>query len=199
MSDLSNNKLITWFTLQRSTELAARIFVSLGINVYGWAKIIGSQFAEWPELSERLLNTQVKDLIGFELVWLFMGYSYSYNFFIGISQIIGGILLLFNKTKYLGILLLFPILLNIVLIDFYFKIPVGALNNAVFFLLLLLVIIFINFSRIKSIWYSITLDHFGLFRFNRSAFGFMALALLIFIVLFLLKLGFLQLLNLIQG
>jgi len=49
-----------------------------------------------------------------------MGFSFFYILFIGVSQIIGAWLLMWNKTKLLGVMFLFPIMINILIFDLFF-------------------------------------------------------------------------------
>jgi hypothetical protein len=95
--------------------------------LYGGSKILGFQFS----YNSEILSKPIQDLSGFELTWYYFGYSYSFAVIIALVQIIGGILLLINKTKLIGAMMIFPILANIILIDFFFNIPRGALANAI--------------------------------------------------------------------
>jgi hypothetical protein len=69
----------------------------------------------------------------FDLAWTFFGFSVGYIWFIGISQILGGGLLLFNKTKIIGVFILIPIVLNIIVVDFFFEISAGAMSSAILY------------------------------------------------------------------
>ena len=68
--------------------------------------------------------------------------SYSYICVIAVLQIIGGILLLFNKTKLIGAMILFPILFNVVLIDLFYKVCNGATAMAINLLLCLSILLY---------------------------------------------------------
>jgi len=75
-----------------------------------------------------------------------MGHSYAYIFFIGISQLAGVICLLFERTKILGVLILIPIMVNIIMIDWLFFNPgeKGVLVSAFNYLFLCFLILYLN-------------------------------------------------------
>ncbi len=132
-------------------ELAARIYVFILINVYGTGKIMGGQFYRKgnipPEVAEQTLGT----VGSYDLAWTFMGHSFAYILFIGLSQIIGGWCLLWNRTKLIGIAILIPILLNIIVFDLVFFDTYGALASAIIYLSLLILVLFLNKEQVLSI------------------------------------------------
>ena len=77
------------------------------------------------------------------LMWAFYSYSKTYAIIIGLFEISGAILYLIPKTRLFGGLILSCILINIILQDYFFKVDVGALANAILFQLL----IFITFIK----------------------------------------------------
>lgn len=82
---------------------------------------------------------------------MFMGAMFSSYLakIVGIVEIIGGILLLINKTEFIGFLLLFPIVFNIVL----FHIAHDFIGNGIWLLptVLFLVLSFSQLERMKKI------------------------------------------------
>ena len=87
----------------------------------------------------------------FELAWVFMGRSFGYILFIGIAEIIGACLLLFNKTKLIGTLILIPIMANVIVFDIFFLDAYGALGSATLYFLMLLTILIINKETIIKV------------------------------------------------
>ncbi|MFK7933252.1 MAG: hypothetical protein AB8G22_07065 [Saprospiraceae bacterium] len=140
-------KLPTYF------ELTARIHVFLLLNVYGWGKIAGGQFYSKGQLPADIASLPISEIGGFDLLWTFMGYSYIYILFVGISQIIGAWLLLWNRTKLLGVAILIPILSNIIILDalFFEGLALGALASAVVYFSLLMYILYFNRIQVKVI------------------------------------------------
>ena len=113
----------------------ARYYVGLMLLDYGFMKIFGNQFG-FPPL--RIFETPFGSLSAPQLFWAFMGYSKVYGTFIAISEIIGGLLLLFSRTKLIGSILLIIIMANVLLLDIAF------INSAIIFsshLLLIAIII----------------------------------------------------------
>lgn len=67
---------------------------------YGWGKLADEQFG----ISVKEMATPVKDLGIFKLSWYLFDQE-PFKSFIGISQIIAGLLILYNRTLILGVLL----------------------------------------------------------------------------------------------
>ncbi len=70
--------------------------------MYGVGKIV--QFPATVGITKK-----VSELSGQELMWAFYGYSKSFPTILGILETLGGVLLLFRKTRLLSIILLTPI------------------------------------------------------------------------------------------
>jgi len=117
-------------------ELTWRIFTAFYMFRYAMVKINGQQFA----YGKSLYNKTINELSGLDLTWVFFSYSPIFSNIIAFFQIIGGIFLLFNKTKLIAVAILFPILLNIILIDIlYAGYPIlEAIINVSFYILVLL-------------------------------------------------------------
>jgi len=132
-------------------ELAARWHVFLLLSAYGIGKLLGGQFYRRGDLPAEIAQLPLAEVGGFDLAWSFMGYSYVYILFIGVSQIIGAFLLLFNKTKLIGVAILIPILVNIIVFDAVFLDTYGALASASIYFLLLLYILYYNKGKIIKV------------------------------------------------
>ncbi|MES2478737.1 MAG: DoxX family membrane protein [Bacteroidota bacterium] len=99
--------------------LCARVLLALTFINYGWAKLSGNQFG----VSASEMNMTIKEIGLFKLSW-YLFEQQPFKSFIGISQIIAGLLLLYNRTLILGALMFIPILANILVIDMtYIKMP----------------------------------------------------------------------------
>lgn len=134
---------------QRIIELAARWYVFVFLNVYGWGKIAGGQFYRQGQLPQDVANTPLGDVAGFELAWTFMGHSFAYIVFIGLAEVVGAWLLLWERTKLLGVLVLLPIMVNILVFDVIFLDTYGALASATIYTVLLFVILACNQDRVQ--------------------------------------------------
>jgi hypothetical protein len=113
------------------TQGILRYWLAFEISVYGFAKILRTQFA--PVFSRD--DTPVGHLTGFQLTWNYFGYSYTFAVILGLLQIGGSILLLFRRTTLLGTAILLPIMVNIILINLFYNIAAGAFFNSVIFTL----------------------------------------------------------------
>ena len=124
-------------------EIVLRQCVFIILNIYALSKIFGGQFYMQGKLPLEVAETTLGDASSFSLAWIFMGHSYFYMLFVGITQLIGAWFLLWNKTKLLGVLILIPIMINIIIFDIIFLDVYPALANAIIvFSMLLLVLIF---------------------------------------------------------
>lgn len=132
-------------------ELSARIYVFVMLNIYGWGKLMGGQFYRKGHLPSEVAQKTLEQLSGFELAWTFMGYSYAYVLFVGIFQVIGAWMLLWNRSKLIGVAILLPVMANVVVFDAVYGIPVGALVSASVYLTLLLLILVFNREKIFEI------------------------------------------------
>lgn len=145
----------TLFT-KKVLEHAARYYVCLFLLLYGIGKMIGGQFYRRGELPDEVAAMTLGEAPAFELAWTFMGYSGTYIAFIGISQIVGSLLLLGERTKLLGVTILIPIMVNIVVFDIVFLNAYGALANAFIFLFLLLLILYLNQDKVSAAFRALT-------------------------------------------
>ena len=126
------------------TELAARWYVFVFLNVYGLGKIAGGQFYRRGRLPEEVAKTLLGEANAFDLAWTFMGYSFAYILFIGLAEVVGAWLLLWERTKLLGVAILLPVMVNIVVFDIIFLDTHGATASATIYTLLLFVILLCN-------------------------------------------------------
>lgn len=141
---------------RRILELASRWYVFVFLNVYGLGKIVGGQFYRRGRLPEEVANTMLGDAVAFDLAWTFMGYSWAYILFIGLAEVVGAWLLLWEKTKLLGVAILLPIMFNILVFDVIFLDKHGALASASIYTLLLLLILYLNKDSVVQAFRALT-------------------------------------------
>ena len=108
-------KLNEWLNIYVRFTLA---FVLFG---YGFAKIIPNQFP-YPTLEK--LSEPLGEFSPMGLLWTFMGYSPAYNFFTGMGEALGGLLVCFRRTTTAGALLAIAVLSNVVFLNFTYDVPV---------------------------------------------------------------------------
>lgn len=133
---------------QKILELVCRWYVFIFLNVYATGKLSGGQFYRKGKLPEEVAEMTLGNVDSFELAWTFMGHSYYYILFIGISQLIGAWFLLWERTKLLGVAILIPIMVNIIVFDIIFLDAYGALASAVIYFSMLLAILYFNKEKI---------------------------------------------------
>jgi hypothetical protein len=94
-----------------------------------------------------LLYTPLGKLDKDILFWSTMGSSYSYNLFMGLLEVIPAFMLLFRRTRTLGLIISFGVLVNVLAINLSFDISVKL-----FVCFLLSVILFLLIPTLKPIW-----------------------------------------------
>lgn len=99
---------------QKNTLLfdAVRFYLAIVFIVYAKNKLLHDQFTFDPNL----LLMPVKEVSLLNLQWYIYSFE-PFNSFIGISQIVTALLLLFRKTAFYGALLFLVIISNILIID----------------------------------------------------------------------------------
>lgn len=97
--------------------LALRWYLVFYMINYGWSKLTLSQFGVY---DPSILEHPIKDIDSFYVAWHLFGRSTFFNVATGILEIIGGILLIFNRTTLIGALLVLSILVQILIIDIAF-------------------------------------------------------------------------------
>ncbi len=153
--------------------LSARVLLAFVFIDYGWGKLTGGQFGLRPEE----LNMPVKDLSLFRLSW-YLFEQEPFKSFIGISQIIAGLLLLYNRTLILGTLLSIPILTNILVIDITYIKMTGFYWRLSYYLVLDFLILWHYRDRMFAAFKNLTngikdkiqISLVGLFDFTRRSY-----------------------------
>jgi hypothetical protein len=137
-------------------ELAFRLYVFVFLNVYGLGKLLGGQFYTPESIPEEVASIPLGVASNFDLAWTFMGRSYGYILFIGISQLLGAWMLLFPRTKLLGVVILLPILANIIVFDIFFLDAFGALASAVIYFSMLMGVLVLNWEKVVGVFRILT-------------------------------------------
>lgn len=114
-------------------RLIVRYFLALMMLVYGWAKVIPMQFP--PPGPDRLMDS-IGDASPMGLLWTFMGVSTAYQIFAGAGEVLGGALLLFRRTSVLGALISAVVLLQVVVLNLCYDVPVKQFSAHLLFIAL---------------------------------------------------------------
>ena len=134
ISNLNKEKTI-YFIRNSATYYLAWILLK-----YGFDKVFKCQFY-LPE--PNILFTRFGDLDKDILFWSTIGSSRSYSIFMGLLEIIPGVLLVFRKTRNLGVLIAIGIFIQVVAINYSFDISVKLFSS---FLLLISLFLFAPIS-----------------------------------------------------
>jgi uncharacterized membrane protein YphA (DoxX/SURF4 family) len=130
----------------RLALLLCRLIVGIAFVAYGLVKILGGQFYH----GDFVIDSKTTD--GTWLVWCFFGYSPVYARFIGVCELVPGILVLFPRTTTLGAFALLAVSLNITVMDFCFDFP-SVKYMALFLTVLCGVLVASDHRRLKLIFW----------------------------------------------
>ena len=120
---------VVWFTFLKQKRallffdfvfVIARYFVAFELLFYGIEKLDGVQF----HVQANRLITAIGSSDPFNLFWISTGSSKSYSLFGGLLETMSAFLLFFRRTTTLGCLIAIPVLLNVLLINIGFDVPI---------------------------------------------------------------------------
>lgn len=127
--------LIWSFLDRRRTQYARldqwlRVYVRFALAAvmitYGAIKVIKGQFPD-PSLDRLLQPYGQSSPMG--LLWTFMGASAPYTIFAGLAELIPGLLLTLRRTALLGAVTSIAVMLNVVLLNFCYDVPVKLFSS----------------------------------------------------------------------
>ena len=118
-----------FFTLEESKEkkfvtyfiVILRYYLAFNMLSYGLAKVFYLQFSQ---LSLYSLEQTFGNSSPMGLLWRFMGYSEPYTVFAGILEVLGGMFLIWRRTKILGAIICFGVMLNVFVLNLSYDVPV---------------------------------------------------------------------------
>jgi hypothetical protein len=126
-----------------------RYAIALDLSMFGWQKITRLQLVS----PLGMLDLPFSSLSGEDLTWSYFGHSYPMVVAIGSLQIVGSFLLLFNRTRLLALFTLLPVLLNIVLIDFFYGLDWGEQLYASVIFVELLYLLLTEYHRLVEFFF----------------------------------------------
>jgi len=101
--------------------VALRYYLAFNMFIYGLLKIFYLQFIQLGMFS---LEQTFGNSSPMGLLWRFMGYSEPYTVFAGSLELLGGLLLLWRRTKILGAIVCFGVMLNVFVLNLAYDVPV---------------------------------------------------------------------------
>lgn len=129
-------------------EWALVLNVCFKLFIYGTGKILGGQFYLKGKIPQEIGMITLAETGSYNLAWTFFGHSMGYILFIGISQIVGAILFAIPRTRLIGGAILIPILLNIIVVDYFYGVAYGALFSACFYLASILWVFYVYRGKV---------------------------------------------------
>ncbi len=127
-----------------------RYGMALELCLLGWEKIFHLQFiTPIGKLDYPFSSFSLNDHL-----WAFFGQSYSFILVIGFIQIAGSVLLLFGRTRLVGVFILIPVLLNILLLDFFYEIESGPLALATILFIGVIYFLLVEYDRLKTFFFN---------------------------------------------
>lgn len=105
---------------------ALRYFLSFISFLYGTYKLFGIQM---PQPTTAQLYTPFGNLNAMEMAWLHIGYSAPYQFFLGLIEVLLGVLLIYRRTTFLGVIMAFVVYVDVMVINFCYDISVKMFST----------------------------------------------------------------------
>jgi uncharacterized membrane protein YphA (DoxX/SURF4 family) len=123
---LLDRKRRDYRTLHAWLRLLLRYTLAFTLFTYGFGKVFPLQFP-YPALNRFI--EPFGDFSPMGVLWQFMGSSPAYTIFAGAAEVTGGMLLLFRRTTLLGSLVSASVLLNVVVLNFCYDVPVKLYSS----------------------------------------------------------------------
>jgi hypothetical protein len=121
-----------------------RLFVGVGMLVYGFAKVFPLQMRE---PSYAILNNTYGNSAPMTLLWTLLGLHPGYEMICGLAEVAGGVLLLVRRTATAGALFSAFVIANVVLYNFFFDVPVK-----IYSLHLLVLCLYLILPELGALW-----------------------------------------------
>lgn len=139
-----------------------RYGVAVDLAEFGWAKIFHRQLV----MPFSKLDLPYSSLSPSDLFWAFFSHSYLFGCIIAALQIIGAMLLLFHRTRLVGVFILLPVLVNILLMDIFYQIGFSVVVDVSILIAGLLYFLVMEFNRLKQFFFTTT-NHFPELNFSK--------------------------------
>lgn len=131
-------------------------FLVLILLKYGWAKITCSQFyPPDPNILDSTFGSLSKDTV----YWSLVGSAPGYQQFMGICEVLAAVLLLFRRTRFLGLIASIAVFVNVFVVNVSFDISVKLLSLTCLLLSILLLLNYLDLlgKMVQSDWRSFPL------------------------------------------
>lgn len=128
-----------------------RYVLALTMLGYGLHKtgFIMTQFAQDSMPREFQMTRTYGESSPMGLLWTFMAASPAYTFFAGLGETVGGLLLVFRRTATIGAFAVFGVMLNVMMLNFCYDVPVKQYSFHL--VLMALLVAMPDFSRLANV------------------------------------------------
>ncbi|MEO8474120.1 MAG: hypothetical protein ABI477_18095 [Chryseolinea sp.] len=123
---------------------AIRYGIAFDLAMFGFQKIFHLQFTS----PLAMLDEPFSSLSSQWLTWSYFNRSFGFAVVIGASQIIGSLLLVYNRTRLVGVIVLMPILVNIIFIDYFYELDLGVQIHALILFAGLIYLLLLDYDRL---------------------------------------------------
>lgn len=127
-----------------------RYGVAFDLASFGWEKICHLQLV----MPQSKLDLPYRSFAPSDLFWYFFSHSYLFGCIIAGIQIAGAMLLLFGRTRLVGVFVLLPVLANILLMDIFYQIGDSVVVHVSIMMAGALYFLFIEFNRLKEFFFA---------------------------------------------
>ncbi|MEM9051278.1 MAG: hypothetical protein AAGC47_04410 [Bacteroidota bacterium] len=118
-----------------------RYYLAMIMFSYGISKLFVNQML-YPSLAQ--FYTPLGEFTPMRFTWMYLGYSAPYQFFGGLMETLGGLLILFRRTQLLGLLVLLGVMGNVFLLNLFYGVPVKLFS---FFLILIILYLLFQYRQ----------------------------------------------------
>jgi uncharacterized membrane protein YeaQ/YmgE (transglycosylase-associated protein family) len=126
-----------------------RYFIALDLCMFGFQKIFHLQFV----IPLGVLDNPFSSLSGEEMLWAFFGHFYAFTVIIASLQFIGSFMLLFRKTRLLAVIFLLPLMLNILLLDYFYNLGMVVNIYTTILVIALIYLILLEYDRLVEFFF----------------------------------------------
>ncbi|MGC4021646.1 MAG: hypothetical protein QM734_06745 [Cyclobacteriaceae bacterium] len=128
--------------------------IAFNMALFGFQRIFHMQ----PYAPLGMLDEPFSSFSNQWLTWGYFGRSYGFICVIGILQIIGGFILIFNRTRLLGAIMILPIMISIILIDYFYDSYPSVLRHDVIIFLGVIYLLFTDIQRLVEFFFETTIN-----------------------------------------
>jgi hypothetical protein len=126
---LIDRRRLEYATAFRWLRFYVRFVLATWMLEYGVIKVLGAQF---PAINAFRMIQPLGQMSPMGLLWTTLGYSRVYQAFSGLCEVTGGLLLLFGRTAGVGALVTAAVMVNVVMLNFCFDVPVKIFSTELF-------------------------------------------------------------------